>query len=88
MEIANAPSLPGSSESARSEDPILSATLAFARSKMSGEIYRIVEFGVPSVGPDGVETHYVSVEGEETSFLTRVTVEPEGMICVDYLTAS
>jgi len=55
---------------------------------MSGNIYRIVEFGVPSVGPGGVETHYVSVEGEETSFLTRVTVEPGGLICVDYLTAS
>lgn len=88
METTNAPALPGSSETARRDDSILIAARAFASSKTSGALYRVVEFGVPSVGPDGVETHYVSVEGEEMSFLTRVTVEPEGIISVDYLTAS
>lgn len=73
---------------AHRDSRVVAAARAFAENVLPGKIVRIAEFGLPSVGLDDCATHFVAIEGDETSILACVTIAPNGSVSVDYLTAS
>ena len=82
---------PGDAQSvaaSRVESRIVAAARAFAESVLLGKVLRVKEIGLPSIGPDDSETHFVAIDGEDESFLACVTVAQDGLVTVDYLTAS
>jgi hypothetical protein len=67
---------------------VLDAARSYGEGKLPGRRVDVEEFGVPSVGLDETETHFVSIEAEGIRLLARVTISPDGAVCVAPLTAS
>lgn len=66
---------------------VLAAARAFvSKQKTSGEV-TFREFGIPSLDHEDRETHFVVVEDAMRQFLLKVTIDPEGQLYAEPLTA-
>jgi hypothetical protein len=70
------------------EDRVLGSARAYAEAKLPGRPLVAAEFGVPSIGLDDSETHFVRIEADRDRMLVRVTLYPDGRLSVDPLTAA
>ena len=70
------------------ETQVLAAARAYGEQRLPGQKLELREFGIPSVGLDDSETHFVAIESEGTRLLVRVTLFPDGSVRVDPLTAA
>lgn len=66
---------------------ILAAARAFAeQGHVEGDV-KIHEFGVPALGLDDTETHFVVIESDLDPLLVKVTIDLEGRARAERLTA-
>jgi hypothetical protein len=70
------------------EERVLSAARSYGEEQFPDSELDVREFGIPSVGLDESETHFVAIESQGTRLLVRVTIYPDASVRVDPLSAS
>ncbi len=70
------------------EERVLAAARSYGEERFADAELDIREFGIPSVGLDESETHFVAIETQGARLLVRVTIYPDASVRVDPLSAS